>query len=368
MAKRTVDVVAGARPNFIKIAALFQASRKFPRLRLRFIHTGQHYAPELSDIFLKQLGLPSPAHHLRVGSASHGVQTAEIIRRYEEWSVSHRPDICLVVGDVNSTIGCALASVKQNIPVAHVEAGLRSFDRSMPEEINRILTDSISRWHFVTEPSGVINLKKEGHPPASIRLVGNVMIDTLFRMRPAAQKLRAYQKYGLSAGRYAYLTLHRPSNVDKISTLSTILDQLVWLSTKVPVVFPVHPRTMKNLETPALRHLLKGAPQLRLIKPLGYMESLSLMMSAAMVITDSGGMQEETSFLNVPCLTLRENTERPITLTRGTNTLIKNNWTLFRRRVKEILAGQGRAEPRKKIPLWDGRAAQRILKVLDQSA
>lgn len=366
MSKLTIDVIAGARPNFMKIAALFAVDSNFPDLKLRFIHTGQHYDPEMSDVFLKELNLPVPTRCLGVGSASHAVQTAEIMRQYDAWINTTRPDLCLVVGDVNSTISCALVAVKVGIKIAHVEAGLRSFDRTMPEEINRVLTDSISNWHFVSEPSGVINLQKEGHDGRSIHLVGNVMIDTLFRMKAKAEKLQAYRQFQLQPRRYAYLTLHRPANVDSPEMLKEILEQILWVTETTPVVFPVHPRTRKRLGETGLGETLRKTAGLHLTEPLGYLDSLSVMMNAKLVMTDSGGMQEETTALGVPCLTLRDSTERPITIEKGTNVLIGRDWQLLRRTVQNL---QNRENPLQEspIPYWDGQTGQRILNILQES-
>lgn len=361
MPKLTIDVIAGARPNFMKLAALFAVRDLFPSLDLRFIHTGQHYDFNMSDVFLRDLSLPDPRIHLGVGSGTHAYQTAEIMKRYEEWILQFPPEICVVVGDVNSTIACGLAAKKCNVRLAHVEAGLRSFDRRMPEEINRVLTDTISDFLFITEPSAEVNLKKEGHDSRSIFYVGNTMIDTLLRMKPRAERLSQHQKFGLEVRRYAFLTLHRPSNVDDPRLLDEIMAQMVWVSQRLPVIFPCHPRTAKNLSA-----AVRGRPNLQIVEPLGYLESLSLTLDAKMVITDSGGLQEETTVLRVPCLTLRENTERPITLSQGTNTLINNDWTLFRRCVEQIMAG-GYRQGAESIPLWDGSAGRRILSILEKA-
>lgn len=364
MAKIIVDVIAGARPNFMKIAALFAVAKDFPGLQLRFVHTGQHYDDAMSDIFLKELDLPQPTHHLGVGSASHAVQTAEIMKRYEEWMLKNPPQLCLVVGDVNSTIACALTASKCGIKVAHVEAGLRSFDWTMPEEINRILTDRISDFHFVTEASGVRNLKTEGHS-RSIHLVGNVMVDTLFRMRPKAKKLVTYANFGVEPKAYAYLTLHRPSNVDDHVVLGQIMEQVLWTAQELPVIFAVHPRTRKSLEAMNVKVRLGTNSGLIMVDPQGYLESLSIMLQAKVVITDSGGMQEETTALNIPCLTLRDNTERPVTIEKGSNTLIKGDWKIFRRCVEKLV--KGKLGTRKgRIPYWDGKTGWRILSILEK--
>jgi len=365
MKKKIIDLIGGARPNFVKLAAFFAVQNKFPQLSLRFIHTGQHYDFSLSDVFIQQLNIPAPTHHLEVGSGSHAYQTAEIMKRYEVWIDQSRPDLCMVVGDVNSTIACALTAAKCGIPAAHVEAGLRSFDRSMPEEINRILTDSISSYLFVTEKAGVNNLKKEGHSLSEIYLTGNVMIDTLFRLKPMAQNLEIGKQFNLMPKKYAYMTMHRPSNVDDHKNLSFILEQILKAAAKIDIVFPVHPRTQKCLEKSGLNKSLTQNPNIKLIAPLGYLESLSLMLGSKLVITDSGGMQEETTALGIPCLTLRENTERPITIERGTNTLIKGNWKLFHTCVDRILKNKY-GKKAKGIPHWDGKSAERILTIISK--
>jgi len=358
-----IDVIAGARPNFMKVAALFAVADEFPDLRLRLIHTGQHYDANMSDIFLQQLGLPEPVCHLGVGSGSHGTQTGDIMKGYEQWVQSQRPDLCAVVGDVNSTIACALVAAKAGIPVAHIEAGLRSFDRTMPEEINRIVTDSISDLMFVTEPSGVANLAREGRPTEAIHLVGHVMIDTLFRMLPQAEKLAVYTRFDAQPGEYAYLTLHRPSNVDDPAIFGEILQQIVWLAQQKPVVFPVHPRTRARLEGMGNYRDLATTPGLHLIEPVSYLEAISLLHHARLVITDSGGVQEESTALGVPCLTLRENTERPVTVSEGTNTLIGRDWALFKSCVERIYRADYQLQAAR-IPYWDGQSGRRILKIL----
>lgn len=360
-----IDVIAGARPNFMKVAALFAVAKEFPQLSLRLIHTGQHYDASMSDIFLEELELPKPTYHLEVGSDSHARQTARIMERYEAWVQQSRPDTCLVVGDVNSTVACALVAAKLGIKIVHVEAGLRSFDRAMPEEINRMVTDSISDLLFVTEPSGVINLAHEGHSEAAIHLVGHVMIDTLLRMKPKAEALQSFRQFDVQAGNYAYLTLHRPSNVDQVEPLSAICEQIRWLAERVPVIFPVHPRTRAQLKAFGLEQSLTDLSAIKLVEPLGYLESQSLLLNAQMTITDSGGIQEEASALGIPCLTLRENTERPITIEQGTNRLIGHNWPLFQASVEEILNGTYQ-RPISPIPYWDGNAGRRILKILSQ--
>jgi UDP-N-acetylglucosamine 2-epimerase (non-hydrolysing) len=355
-----IDVIAGARPNFMKIAALYAVAHDFPGLKLRFVHTGQHYDFKMSDVILQQLGLPEPDCHLGVGSGTHAYQTAEIMKGYEGWVQQSKPDICVVVGDVNSTVACTLVAAKEGIAIAHVEAGLRSFDRTMPEEVNRILTDSLSDWMFVTEASGVANLAREGRPLSGIHLVGHVMIDTLMRMMP-----HATPPAGISAqeGEYAFVTLHRPSNVDDPATLALLCDQLLLVAERMPVIFPAHPRTRTRLQNANLWDKL--AARVQMLEPVSYFESLWLTKNARVVVTDSGGLQEESTVLNVPCLTLRENTERPITITDGTSTLIGRDWTLFQQCIEQIMDGTYK-RPLGQIPYWDGNAGRRIMSILSR--
>jgi UDP-N-acetylglucosamine 2-epimerase (non-hydrolysing) len=351
-----VLLVAGARPNFVKIAPLSAALRRDGRLRGTVVHTGQHYDREMSQVFFEQLGVPEPGIRLHVGSGTHARQTAEIMLRIEPVLLERRPAAVVVVGDVNSTVAASLVSVKLGIPVAHVEAGLRSFDRSMPEEINRIVTDSVSEWLFVSERSGLENLAREGADPRRIHFAGNVMIDTLEACRARAEALRVPERMGLG-GEYAVLTLHRPSNVDDPDTLGARLQPILGLAERMPVVFPVHPRT---------RHVLAGIgagerPGLRLVEPMGYLEFLGLMGGARIVLTDSGGVQEETTVLGIPCVTLRENTERPVTVAHGTNRLAGVEPEGVRQAIAQAL-DSSRA-PR--MPeLWDGKAAERIVAAL----
>ncbi|MFN8376012.1 MAG: UDP-N-acetylglucosamine 2-epimerase (non-hydrolyzing) [Anaerolineae bacterium] len=353
-----IDVIAGARPNFMKIAALYAVAHEFPGLTLRFVHTGQHYDFKMSDIFLQQLGLPEPDCHLGVGSGTHAYQTAEIMKGYEDWLTKSKPDAMVCVGDVNSTVACTLVAAKAMVPVAHVEAGLRSFDRSMPEEVNRIVTDSLSDWMFVTEASGVANLAREGRPLSGIHLVGHVMIDTLLRMMPHAQAPTAVD---LRQGEYAFVTLHRPSNVDDPLILGQLCDQLLQVAERLTVIFPVHPRTRGRLQNANLWDKL--AARVQMVEPVTYFESLWLTKNARVVITDSGGLQEESTALNVPCLTLRENTERPVTVSDGTSTLIGRDWALFQQCIAQIMDGTYK-RPLAQIPYWDGNAGRRILGIL----
>ena len=353
----TLDLVAGARPNFIKVAPVFRALSGIEGFRCRIIHTGQHYDELMNGVFFEELKIPQPFTHLEVGSGTHGRQTAMILERYEAHLLEDRPDATVVFGDVNSTIGCALAAVKLGVPVVHVEAGLRSFDRTMPEEINRLLTDSISDLLFVTEQSGVDNLLREGVSEDRICMVGNVMIDTLILELERADD-QPIEKLPLTPGSYGLLTLHRPSNVDDPSTLRVLLDVFNELSKKIPLVFPVHPRTRRAIETAGLQNILDAAPKIMAVSPQPYRETVSLMRHARLVLTDSGGIQEETSFLGIPCLTLRENTERPVTIELGTSELVGNDPQEIRTGFDKILAGRWREGTT--IPLWDGKAAERI--------
>jgi UDP-N-acetylglucosamine 2-epimerase (non-hydrolysing) len=352
--------VAGARPNFMKIAPLLEAFGARPTLPSRLVHTGQHYSPEMSALFFDELGIPKPDVDLEVGSGSHAQQTALLLQRFEPVLLAEKPDLVLVVGDVNSTIACALTAVKLGVPVAHVEAGLRSFDRSMPEEINRVLTDAISDLLFVSEPSGVDNLIREGCDPSRIHLVGNVMIDTLMKHRARAAASDILERLGLAPSRYGVVTLHRPANVDDPAAFARILEPILELSRELPLVFPVHPRTRPRLEAAA-----GGAPGGSLIPvdPLGYLDFLRLMQDARVVLTDSGGIQEETTILGVACVTLRDNTERPITVTHGTNRLGGTSADSIRRAIAATMASPPPRRPAP--PLWDGSAAVRVADAIE---
>lgn len=350
--------VVGARPNFMKIAPLMAAYRDSPRLRPLLLHTGQHYDAAMSELFFEQLGIPSPDINLGVGSGSHAQQTAEIMSRFEPVCLAEKPDLVLVVGDVNSTVACSLVAAKLHIPVAHVEAGLRSFDRSMPEEINRIVTDSISSLHYASEPSGVQNLAAEGIRGEGVQLVGNVMIDTLLEHRKRAESSTVLEELGVGAGPYAVLTLHRPANVDDAGAFRSIVGALEQLARDLPVVFPVHPRTALKAKAHGLYDALSKTPGLILVEPLGYLDFLRLCSRARVLITDSGGIQEESAVLKVPCVTLRKNTERPVTCEVGANELAGND-------PAAIVAACQRALSKDpatiRVPeLWDGNAAKRI--------
>jgi UDP-N-acetylglucosamine 2-epimerase (non-hydrolysing) len=364
-----IACVVGARPNFMKIAPILRALRARPHVFApALVHTGQHYDQAMKDAFFDQLGIPEPDVDLGVGSGSHAVQTAEIMRRFEPELDRLRPEVIVVVGDVNSTIACALVAVKKGIAVVHVEAGLRSFDRGMPEEINRVLTDQISDLLFTTEPDGERNLRREGVDPTKVHFVGNVMIDTLLMNRSRAAT-PATVLAGLENGAacldsdsgYGVLTLHRPSNVDDPATLRRLLGVLSEVATSLPLVFPVHPRTRERIRAAGLGDLLHS-PRFVVAEPLGYLELLGLMTQARLVLTDSGGIQEETTALGVPCITLRENTERPITVERGTNTVVGTDPVAIRRCVADVLQTGGKQG---RVPdLWDGRAAERIADAL----
>jgi UDP-N-acetylglucosamine 2-epimerase (non-hydrolysing) len=367
MAELKFACVVGARPNFMKMAPLLRALKSYEHVRAVLIHTGQHYDASLSDVFFDELGMKRPEICLDVGSGKHGVQTARVLERceavFEQGAPDGEPyDRVVVVGDVTSTMAAALAAVKLQIPVAHVEAGLRSFDRSMPEEINRIVTDSVSDMLLLSEPTGLENLQHEGHPDEHVHLVGNVMIDTLRRLLPKAQARDVLGQFGLRAGSYGVVTLHRPSNVDEGDVLRRLLDVLVEASLDVPLVFPVHPRTKSRLEQFGLTKLLDETAGIVNLPPLGYLDFLALTSQAKMIITDSGGLQEESTALGIPCITARPNTERPITVDEGTSTLVGNDAVKLRQCLRAVLEGtykQGRCPA-----LWDGRAAIRIAQVL----
>lgn len=362
MPQPIVDLIAGARPNFMKLAPVVRALEAEGRLTPRIVHTGQHYDPGMNDVFFEQLRIPAPEVHLEVGSGSHGAQTARILERYEEHLLARRPAATVVFGDVNSTVACALAAVKLGVRVAHVEAGLRSFDRSMPEEINRLLTDAISDLLLVSEPSGMENLRREGIADSKVKLVGNVMIDTLTAELDAARALEMPARLGLKTKGFGLVTLHRPSNVDEPGKLAELVALLQELSAALPLVLPLHPRTAAAAVRAGLDGKLRSEGALRVIEPLPYRENLGLMASAKVVLTDSGGMQEETSVLGVPCLTLRENTERPITVTQGTSRLVGNDPALIRAAFDDVLGG--RWPSGEAIPLWDGHTGERIAAAL----
>jgi len=372
VSKDVIDLVAGARPNFMKLAPVVRALKGCGaalaerELSWRIVHTGQHYDQGMNDVFFSELGIPEPDVNLNAGSGSHGVQTARILERYEAHILENHLVATVVFGDVNSTVACALAAVKLGIPVVHVEAGLRSFDRSMPEEINRMVTDALSQVLLVSESSGVENLKHEGVDESKIHLVGNTMVDTLVHELPKARKSDILGRLGLEPGEaYGLVTLHRPANVDDPVVLKPLLECLAGFSKRLPMVFPVHPRTRKAIEACGLQSLFEANPGFKYLAPLSYRDNLCLMAQAKVVLTDSGGMQEETTFLKVPCLTLRDNTERPITVEMGTSRLVGNDPNKVHQGLEDVL--QGRWPKGRDIPLWDGKAGERVVQVLLKS-
>lgn len=360
-----VICVVGARPNFMKMAPILRAmAAHTPPLPVLLVHTGQHYDKDMSDRLFEDLRLPRPDVNLEVGSATHAVQTAEVMRRFEPIVDAHKPSCVVVVGDVNSTLACSLVAVKKGVPVAHIEAGLRSYDRAMPEEINRILTDQISDRLYLTERTAQDNLAREGIPAERVSFVGNVMIDSVVFGRANAPKpqstLQAHQvdpKFLDDPAGYGVVTLHRPSNVDDADTLRALLGVLGEVATDLPLVFALHPRTRSNIERFGLAALIDPT-RMVMLPPQGYLDMLGLMADATVVLTDSGGLQEETTALGVPCLTLRENTERPITVEQGTNMLVGRDRSAILAAMQDILNGRGK---RGRIPeFWDGHAAERI--------
>lgn len=351
--------VVGARPNFMKVAPVLAAGRAHAEVRQILVHTGQHYDAAMSDRFFADLGLPDPDEHLGVGAGTHAEQTARIMLGFEPVLERHRPDWVVVYGDVNSTVACALVAAKKGVPVSHVEAGLRSRDRGMPEELNRIVTDQLADLLLTPSRDADRNLEAEGIPSERIRFVGNVMVDTLLSLRDRAVALAMPARCGVEAGHYVFVTLHRPSNVDHPAVLGGLLDGLAAIAREVPVIFAVHPRTRQRMGE---HNLVPRAGTVQLRDPLGYLETISLVEGAAMVITDSGGLQEETTVLGVPCLTVRPNTERPVTITEGTNRLVGST-------TAEVIAGfeavrgSGSAGPRRPEG-WDGRAGERVMESL----
>jgi len=360
-ALKIVNVV-GARPNYMKIAPIYRAMEEYPEIQSCIVHTGQHYDHAMSDLFFNQLELPEPHYHLGVGSASHGEQTGKIMIAFEPILAELKPDVVVVVGDVNSTIACGLVATKMGIRLAHVEAGLRSFDRTMPEEINRVMTDQISDYLFTTEASAHENLKMEGIKKGKIFFVGNVMIDSLLRHRKKAAGGDALRNLGLEPNNYVLVTLHRPSNVDDRDMLVQLISALCDLSEKVPVVFPLHPRTRSRVQAFGLEDMFNRSHGFVLTEPLGYLDFVQCMDNALVVVTDSGGVQEESTVLGVPCITVRDNTERPVTVSEGTNVVVGRNPTRLLEEAFRVLRGEGK---KGRVPaLWDGSAAERIVRIL----
>ena len=356
-------LIAGARPNFMKIAPIARAfdSRK-ERIAYKIVHTGQHYDANMSDVFFDELGIRKPDYHLGAGGGTHSQQTAKIMVKFEEICEKDKPDLVMVVGDVNSTLACSIVAKKMHIKVAHVEAGLRSFDLDMPEEINRMVTDAITDIFFVTEEQGIANLKREGKPETCIHFVGHVMIDNLFYQLSQLEKMDSrnlkHNEYKAGHTEYGVVTLHRPSNVDDKPTLTQIFKTLGQISNRLPLIFPIHPRTQKNMETFGIH----PPETITLTPPLPYMAFLNLWKDAKLALTDSGGLQEETTALGTPCLTIRENTERPITITQGTNKLVGTSEDKIFDAFGKIMAGHWRTG--KKPDLWDGYAAERITDII----
>lgn len=357
-----IFLIAGARPNFMKIAPIARAFEQTSGIRYKIIHTGQHYDPNMSDIFFDELGIRNPDYNLGAGGGTHSVQTAKIMVEFESVCEKDRPDLVLVVGDVNSTLACSIVAKKMHIQVAHVEAGLRSFDLDMPEEINRMVTDAISDLFFVTEEQGRVNLKNEGKKQSNIHFVGHVMIDNLYfqlsRLEKMAKEDLAHSSYKDSHFPYGVVTLHRPSNVDTPGVLEEIFDALACISQTLPLIFPIHPRTRKNMDAFGIQ----PPDTITLTPPLSYMEFLNLWKDAKLALTDSGGLQEETTALGIPCLTIRENTERPITVTRGTNELVGTSKDKILQSFDRIMAGKWKSGG--KPEFWDGHAAERITGIL----
>ncbi|MBW1709382.1 MAG: UDP-N-acetylglucosamine 2-epimerase (non-hydrolyzing) [Deltaproteobacteria bacterium] len=356
MGRLKIHLISAARPNFMKIAPLYHALKNEPWAETVIVHTGQHYDINMSDSFFADLELPNPDIHLGVGSGTHAEQTARVMMAYEKVCLEERPGLVVVVGDVNSTMACTLAAVKLGQKVAHLEAGLRSFDRTMPEEINRLVTDALADILWTPSIDGDQNLINEGVPPDKIQRVGNIMIDSLEMLRPKINEENTFKKLGFQPQNYGLVTLHRPSNVDLPEKLSTLCQVLVELSELTPLIFPVHPRTRKNLDTFRQADILEKAKNVYLLDPLPYKQFMNLLFYSKFALTDSGGIQEETTYLDIPCLTLRENTERPVTITQGTNRLV--DLTSVKEHLLSIINGDFKTS---RIPeLWDGKTAGRV--------
>jgi len=356
--------VVGARPNFVKIAPIMRELRNNSFFEPILVHTGQHYTKSMNEDFFEDLEIPKPDYSLGVGSGSHAVQTAKIMIEFEKVCLSEKPNLVLVVGDVNSTIACALVAKKLHIKVVHVEAGLRSFDREMPEEINRILTDSISDLLFVTETSGIQNLKNEGVSEDKMFMVGNVMIDSLVHSIEKIKNGKCFEKFGVEPKKYFVLTLHRPSNVDKKENILPLLDAISKIQTNVKIIFPIHPRTLKSLKGKNILESVKKMQNLIICEPLNYISFLSLAYYSTGVLTDSGGIQEETTYFKIPCITIRENTERPSTTKTGSNILVGTNPERIVQEAKKVLENK---KSESGIPeLWDGKTAKRIVQILSE--
>ncbi|MHB2153664.1 non-hydrolyzing UDP-N-acetylglucosamine 2-epimerase [Calditrichota bacterium GD2] len=356
--------VVGARPNFMKIAPIQREMSKYSNIKPVLVHTGQHYDKRMSKLFFNDLQLPEPDIYLGVGSGTHAEQTAKIMTHFEKILNEEKPDLVLVVGDVNSTAACSMVAAKMNTKIAHVEAGLRSFDRTMPEEINRLVTDVLSDLLFVTEKSGLENLKREGIADHKVHFVGHVMIDSLIYFKPKADQSAILDELNLTPGEYGVITLHRPSNVDNKQNFEKLLNAFAQIEQRLPLIFPIHPRSQKMIDQFGLREEVEKMSNLRLLDPLGYLDFMKLLHNARLVLTDSGGIQEETTFLGIPCITMRENTERPITVEIGTNVLVGTDTQRIVLEAEKILDGNAK---KGQIPeLWDGRAAERIVKIINE--
>jgi UDP-N-acetylglucosamine 2-epimerase (non-hydrolysing) len=354
--------IVGARPNFMKIAPIQREMEKVESLEPLIIHTGQHYDEKMSKLFFDDLELPRPARYLKVGSATHAQQTAKIMVEFEKVVDDEKPDLVLVVGDVNSTAACSMVAAKMGVKIAHVEAGLRSFDRTMPEEINRMVTDTLSDYLFVTEQSGLDNLRKEGIPDEKVFFTGNVMIDSLVYFLDKAKNSNIIDQLSLNGNEYALVTLHRPSNVDVKENFEKLLNAFSEIENDLKIVFPIHPRSRKMLTNFGLDNRISAMKKLILLDPIGYLDFMKLMHDAKLVLTDSGGIQEETTYLGIPCITLRENTERPVTIDVGTNVLVGSDTEQVISEAKKIISGQSK---KGQVPdLWDGKAAERIVSII----
>ncbi len=354
--------VVGARPNFMKIAPIQRVMDATEGIEPFLVHTGQHYDERMSKFFFDDLQLPQPDVYLNIGSASHAVQTARIMIEFEQVLLKEKPDAVLVVGDVNSTAACSIVASKMGIKIIHVEAGLRSNDRGMPEEINRILTDSISDLLFITEQSGLDNLKREGIPDEKVHLVGNVMIDSLIFFKEKAAQSTMLDDLGLEKQSYALITLHRPSNVDDPDVFRRLISTFQKIEKELKLIFPIHPRSRKRISEFGLDEMIASMPNLKLLDPLGYLDFMNLMHNARVLLTDSGGIQEETTYLGIPCITMRENTERPVTMEVGTNVLVGSDTDMIYEEFKKVI--NGRAKKGSIPPMWDGHAAERIVDII----
>lgn len=361
---KKIAIVAGARPNFIKIAQLTDRLKRDSEFQCVLVHTGQHYDFEMSEIFFRELDIPKPDVFLGIGSGTHAQQTAKIMAAFEKTLNDRKPDLAIVAGDVNSTLACSLTAAKMNIKVAHIEAGLRSFDRTMPEEINRIVTDTLSSVHFVSEQSGLDNLRREGINTKNAHLVGNTMIDPLAAKLNVIDRSKILNQIDIRPGGYAVLTLHRPGNVDSADSLAAVFEILEAVCSRLPLVYPMHPRALQNIKSHKMFARFSNLKNLKLMEPLGYLDFIKLVKESKFVLTDSGGIQEETTWLRVPCLTMRDTTERPCTTSIGTNKLVGRNKDEIVRSVDQIIRGRWK---KGRIPkFWDGRTTNRIIEILKE--